>query len=70
MKITIDTEGANYDILELMGLAEKIQTEWMKMGRGLKETYSMSFDTNKYQETIKDKQKQGNDMLKANIGDI
>lgn len=70
MKITIDTEGAEYDNFELMRFSQEIQECWSKMGRGLKEVYSMNIDTFKYQEIEKNKQKQEKAMQKANTGDI
>jgi hypothetical protein len=58
LKITIDTEGVEYDPLELMALSYEIQISWIKMGRGLSEVFSMNFDTTKYQEKVLIKQKQ------------
>lgn len=70
MKITIDTEGAKYEDLELMALAHEIQRSWIKMDRGLSEVFSMNFDTTKYQENILLKQKQEKTMRKAKAGGI
>lgn len=70
MKITIDTEGAKYENLELMALAHEIQRSWIKMGRGLSEVFSMNFDTTKYQEKFLLKQKQEKTMRKAKAGGI
>jgi hypothetical protein len=70
MRITIDTEGAEYSNYDLMKLSHNIQECWDKMGRGLKEVYSMNIDTFKYQEIEKNKQKQEKAMQKAKTGDI
>lgn len=67
MRITIDPEGAEYTVYELMKLSADIQEAWTRMGRGMVEVYTMNFKNAKLSDNVPN---QENQMLNANPGDI